>query len=105
LNYTSFKDTQGKATCTVRTQYLIEYFFHTQRDFEEDIRSEGAKLQYLFVELHYELTKYNENMLSESTWTGKVLSTLRKDYDIFKEWIQLLRANKRCIYSLRSFVK
>jgi hypothetical protein len=64
-----------------------------------------AKLQNVFVDLLDELPKYNENILSERMWTGEILSTLGKEYDNFKEWIQFLRANKRWICSVRSSVK
>ena len=44
---------------------LIESFFQAQRDCKEDISKHVAKLQKLFVDLNDELTKHNENMLSE----------------------------------------
>jgi len=51
-------------------------------------------MQNMFVDLLYELPKNNENMMSERICTGQILSTLGKEYDNLKDWIQFLRANK-----------
>ena len=44
-----------------------------------------AKLQKLFVDLNGELKKHNENTLSERMLNGRILSTLGKEYDNFKD--------------------
>ena len=44
-----------------------------------------AKLQKLFVDLNDELAKHSENTLSECMLTGRILSTLGKEYDNFKD--------------------
>jgi hypothetical protein len=41
--------------------------------------------QKLFVYLNDELTKHSENTLSEHIVRGRILSTLGKEYDNFKE--------------------
>ena len=64
---------------------LIESFFQAQRDRKEDISTHVAKLQKLYVDLNDELAKHNENMLSERMLTGRILSTLGKEFDSFKD--------------------
>jgi len=44
-----------------------------------------AKLQELFVNLNDELAMHSENTLSERMLTGRILSTLGKEYDSFKD--------------------
>jgi len=51
----------------------------------EDISTHVAKLQKLFVDLNDELAKHNQNTLSERMLTGRILSTLGKEYDNFKD--------------------
>jgi hypothetical protein len=63
---------------------LVESFFQAQRDCKEDISTHVAKLQKLFVDLNGEL-KHRENTLSERMLTGRILSTLGKEYDNFKD--------------------
>lgn len=60
---------------------LIESFFQTKRDCKEDISTYVVALRKLFVDLKDELTKHNENTLSECMLTRRVLTTLSKDYD------------------------
>jgi hypothetical protein len=64
---------------------LIESFFQAQHDCKEDIIMHVAKLQKLFVDLNDKLAKHNENTLSERMLTGRILSTLGKEYDNFKD--------------------
>ena len=64
---------------------LIESFFQVQSDCQEDISAHVAKLKKLFVDLNDEVTKHSENMLSERMLTGRILSTLGKEYDNFKD--------------------
>ena len=64
---------------------LIESFFQAKRDCKEDISTHVAKLQKLFVDLNDELAKHNENTLSERMLTGRILSTLGKECDNFKD--------------------
>ncbi|XP_049800094.1 uncharacterized protein LOC126235416 [Schistocerca nitens] len=69
-----------------RTTYMLfETFFHVKRDKAEDISSHVAELQKLFVDLNDELTKHEENTLSERILNGRILSTLGKEYDNFKD--------------------
>ena len=70
---------------TQRLNMLIEAFFRVHRDDKEDISTHVAKLQKLFVDLNDELTKHKENVLSERILSGRILSTLGKDYDNFKD--------------------
>jgi hypothetical protein len=64
---------------------LIESFFQTQRECKEDISTHVTKPQKLFVDLNDELVKHSENTLSERMLTGRILSTLGKQYDNFKD--------------------
>ena len=64
---------------------LIELFFQAQRDCKEDISTRSAKLQKLFVDLTDELAKHSENTLSERMLNWRILSTLGKEYDNFKD--------------------
>jgi len=52
----------------------------------EDITTHVVKLQKLFVDLNDELTKHNENTLSERMLTGRMLSTLGKEYNFKDVW-------------------
>jgi hypothetical protein len=77
---------------TQRLNMLIESFFQVQRDGKRILarmllscKNCSAKLQKLFVDLNDELAKHNENMLSERMLTGRILSTLGKEYDNFKD--------------------
>ena len=90
---------------------LIESFFKAQRGCKEDISTHVAKLQKLFVDLNDELTKHSENMLSERMLTGRILSTLGKEYDNFKDvWDTIpistqtvnLHIEKLCTIELRA---
>jgi hypothetical protein len=62
---------------------LIESFFWAKRDCKGDISTYVVALQKLFVDLNDELTKHNENTLSEHMLTGRILTTLSTDYDNF----------------------
>jgi len=64
---------------------LNESFCQAQRDYKEDISRHVTKQQRLFVELNDELAKHSENTLSERTLSGRILSTLGKEYDSFKD--------------------
>jgi hypothetical protein len=64
---------------------LIRLFFPAQRDCKEDISTHVIKLQKLFVDLNDELAKHSENTPSERMLTGRILSTLGKEYDSFKD--------------------
>jgi len=63
---------------------LIESFFQAQRDCKEDISTNVAKLQKLFVDLNNELAKHSENKPSDHMLTGRILYTLGKEYNNFK---------------------
>ncbi|XP_049813936.1 uncharacterized protein LOC126260641 [Schistocerca nitens] len=63
---------------------LIEAFSRVQRDAKEDSSTYVAKLQKLFVDLKDELQRKNENVLSERILNGRILSSLGKEYDDFK---------------------
>jgi hypothetical protein len=62
-----------------------ESFCQAQRDYKEDISTHVAKQQRLFVEQNDELAKHSEHTLSERTLSGRILSTLGKEYDSFKD--------------------
>lgn len=64
---------------------LIDSFFQAKRDEKEDITVHVAKLQKLFVDLNTELEKHEENTLSERILNGRILSTLGREYDNFKD--------------------
>ncbi|KAK9703677.1 Zinc knuckle [Popillia japonica] len=75
---------------------LIESFFCVKRDEKEDISSHVAKLQKLFVDLNEELTKHKENTLSERILNGRILSTLGKEFDNFKDiWDTIPSENQK----------
>ncbi|XP_047111863.1 uncharacterized protein LOC124788636 [Schistocerca piceifrons] len=69
---------------TQRLNMLLETIFRVKRDETEDISAHAAKLQKLFVDLNDELVKHEENTLSERILNGRILCTLGKDYDNFK---------------------
>jgi hypothetical protein len=91
LTCTSAKDIWDKLCARFErssTQWLnmlIESFFQAKSDCKEDISMHVAKLQKLFVDLNDKLAKCNENTLSERMLTGRILSTLGKEYDNFKD--------------------
>jgi len=91
LTCTSAKDIWDKLSVwfelssTQRLNKLIESFFQAQRDCKEDISRHVAKLQKLFVDLNDELAKHSKNTLSEHMLTGRILFTLGKEYDNFKD--------------------
>lgn len=70
---------------TQRLNMLIESFFQARRDDKEDITVHVAKLQKLFVDLNTELENHNENKLSERILNGRILSTLGREYNNFKD--------------------
>jgi len=81
---------------TQRLNMLIEAFFRVQRDDKEDISTHVAKLQKLFVDLNDELKKHRENVLSERILNSRILSTLGKEYDHFKDlWDTIPSENQK----------
>lgn len=81
---------------TQRLNMLIDSFFQAKRDEKEDISTHVAKLQKLFVDLNAELTKHNENTLSERILNGRIMSTLGKEYDNFKDlWDTIPTADQK----------
>ncbi|XP_047004604.1 uncharacterized protein LOC124622855 [Schistocerca americana] len=76
---------------------LIETFFCVKRDESEDISAHVAKLQKLFVDLNDELSKHEENTLSERILNGRILSTLGKDYDNFKDLWDTIPTEKQSL--------
>ena len=91
LTCTSAKDIWDKIcarfehSSTQRLNMLIESSIQVQRDYKEDISTHVAKLQKLYVDLNDELAEHNENTLSERMLTGRILPTLGKEYDNFKD--------------------
>jgi predicted adenine nucleotide alpha hydrolase (AANH) superfamily ATPase len=73
---------------------IIESFFQAQRDCKEEA---GKSLRCKnFIDLNDELTKHNENTLSERMLTGRILTTLSKDYDNFTVYgIPSVQTNRR----------
>ncbi|XP_049794611.1 uncharacterized protein LOC126204264 [Schistocerca nitens] len=82
---------------TQRLNMLIETFFRVKRDETEDISAHVAKLQKLFVDLNDELAKHEENMLSERILNCRILSTLGKDYDNFKDLWDTIPTEKQSL--------
>jgi len=82
---------------TQRLNMLIESFFQAQRDYKEDISAHVAKLQKLFVDLNDELVKHSENTLSERMLTGRILSTLGKEYHNFKDVWDTIPAREQTV--------
>ncbi|XP_049809251.1 uncharacterized protein LOC126252403 [Schistocerca nitens] len=83
-----------------RLNMLIETFFRVKRDETEDISAHVAKLQKLFVDLNDELAKYEgktENTISEIILNGRILSTLGKDYDNFKDLWDTIPTEKQSL--------
>jgi hypothetical protein len=64
---------------------FIESFFPAQPDCKEDISMYVAKMQKLFGDLNDELAKHSENTLSQRMLPGRILSTIGKEYDNFKD--------------------
>ncbi|XP_046994043.1 uncharacterized protein LOC124606124 [Schistocerca americana] len=82
---------------TQRLNMLIETFFRVKRDESEDISAHVAKLQKLFVDLNDELSKHEENTLSERILNGRILSTLGKDYNNFKDLWDTIPTEKQSL--------
>ncbi|XP_046988388.1 uncharacterized protein LOC124594081 [Schistocerca americana] len=82
---------------TQRLNMLIETFFRVKRDESEDISADVVKLQKLFVDLNDELSKHEENTLSERILNGRILSTLGKDYDNFKDLWDTIPTEKQSL--------
>lgn len=81
---------------TQRLNMLIDSFFQAKRDEKKDINTHVAKLQKLFVDLNAELTKHNKNTLSERILNGRIMSTLGKEYDNFKDlWDTIPTADQK----------
>lgn len=80
---------------TQRLNMLIESFFQAKRDEKEDITIHVAKLQKLFVDLNNELEKHNESKLSERILNGRILSTLGREYDNFKDLWDTIPADQQ----------
>ncbi|XP_047000554.1 uncharacterized protein LOC124616295 [Schistocerca americana] len=80
-----------------RLNMLIETFFRVKRKETEDISAHVAKLQKLFVDLNDELAKHEENTLSERILNGRILSTLGKDYDSFKDLWDTIPTEKQSL--------
>jgi hypothetical protein len=76
---------------------LIKSFFQAQRDCKEDISGHIAKLQKLFADLNDELVQHSENTLSECMLTRRILSTLGKEHDNFKDVWDTIPARERTV--------
>jgi hypothetical protein len=76
---------------------LIESFFQAQRDCKEDISTHVTKQQKLFVDLNDELAKHSENTLSEHVLTGRILSSLGKKYDNFKDVLDTIPTSAQTV--------
>ena len=63
----------------------IESFFQTKSDEQEEISIHVAKLRKLFADLNVELEKHGENKISNRKLNSRILSTLREEYDNFKD--------------------
>lgn len=68
-----------------RMNSLIEKFYKAEKDPKEDISMHVARLQKLFMELNEELKKRKQNTLSETMLNGRILSTLGREYDNFRD--------------------
>ncbi|XP_018495349.1 uncharacterized protein LOC108864357 [Galendromus occidentalis] len=68
-----------------RLNNLIENFFQARRLDSEDMNVHVAKLQKLFADRNDELAKHKESILSERILNGRILSTLGKEYNHFKD--------------------
>lgn len=79
---------------TQRLNMLIDSFFQAKRDEKEDISTHVAKLQKLFVDLNAELTKHNENTLSERILNGRIMST-GKEYNFKDLWDTIPTADRK----------
>jgi hypothetical protein len=86
-----------ECSSTQRLNMVIELFFQAQRDCKEDISGHVAKLQKLFVYLNDELVKHSENTLSERMLTGRILSTLGKEYDSCKNVWDTIPAREQTV--------
>lgn len=68
-----------------RLNMLIEAFFQAKKVETDEISQHIARLQKLFTDLNSELSKNNENSLSERMLVGRIPSTLGKDFNNFKD--------------------
>ena len=88
---------QFEHSSTQQLNMLIVLFFKAQRDCKEDISTHVAKLENLYVDLNDELAKHNENTLSEPMLNGRILSTLGKEYDSFKDVWDTIRTRAQTV--------
>jgi hypothetical protein len=75
---------------------LIESL-QAQWDCKEDISTHVAKMQKVFVHLNDKWTKHSANTLSESKLTGRILSTLGKECDNFKDVRDTIHTSKQTV--------
>ena len=79
-----------------RLNTLIESFFRVTKKDSDDIGMHIAKLQKLYTDLNSELVKNKENTLSERILIGRILSTLGKEYDNFRDlWETILSKDQK----------
>ncbi|XP_049829045.1 uncharacterized protein LOC126267783 [Schistocerca gregaria] len=89
--------TRFERSSSRRLNMLIETFSRVKRDETEDISAHVAKLQMLFVDLNDELAKHEENTLPERILNGRILSTLGKDFDNFKDLLDTIPIEKQSL--------
>ena len=80
-----------------RLNMLIDSFFQARKEDQEDISAHIAKLQKLFMDLNDELAKHKENTLSERILNGRIMSTLGKEFDNFRDLWDTIPAEKQTL--------
>ena len=79
---------------------LVEQFYRLQRDESEDMITHISILQKLFMDMNIELRNHNQNELSEIMLTLRIMSTLGKEYNSFRDVWDSLPSEKQTLASL-----
>ena len=80
-----------------RLDSIVEQFYRVQKDETEDMITHIANLQKLFMDMNVELRNHKLNELSEIMLTLRIMSTLGKEYNSFRDVWDSLPADKQTL--------
>ncbi|XP_028966619.1 uncharacterized protein LOC114828079 [Galendromus occidentalis] len=80
-----------------RLDSLVEQFYRLQKDDSEDMITHIATLQKLFMDMNLELKKHHQNELSEIMLTLRIMSTLGKEYNSFRDVWDTIPAGEQTV--------
>ena len=83
-----------------RLDSIVEQFYRLQKDESEDIITHIATLQKIFMDMNIELKNHQQNELSEIMLTLRIMSTLGKEYNSFRDVWDSLPSEKQTLTSL-----